>query len=252
METHCYRHGKRDLSIDIYKPENQVQSLPAIVFFFGGGWKTGNKDQFRPFAEHLCQRGMVAAVADYRIELIDGVPPCECVSDGKSVIRYLRAHAAELGIDPERLAAGGGSAGGHVAAATACVDKWDHVDDDLSISPRPQALALFNPVINNGPDNYGYERVAAYYKDFSPFHRVHDQWPPTLVMLGTEDNLIPVPMMQEFSRMIRDQGSRCEVHYYEGEGHGFFNHGRGDGTCFGKTRQVLDDFLVSLDYLPPV
>ncbi len=249
MESYIYRNSGRDLIIDVYKPEHANEPLPAIVFFFGGGWVKGGRDQFRPFAEHLCQRGMIAAVSDYRVQKIDNTPPYECVKDGKSAMRYLRGHAEEIGIDPNRLAAGGGSAGGHVAAATACVEKWDDENDDLNISPRPNALALFNPVINNGPDNYGYDRVGEYYEDFSPFHRIHNQWPATLVLLGTEDNLIPVPMMQEFAEKIRQAGSTCTEHYYDDQGHGFFNYGGDDNEYFEKTKQALDDFMVRIGYL---
>src|SRR5690606_27476320 len=117
--------------------------------------------------------------------------PFESVKDGRSAIRYLRKHADQLGVDVNRLAASGGSAGGHVAAA-ADLTKIDEASDDLSIDPRPNALVLFNPVFNNGPGNYGYERFKGRYKDISPFHNIKEGAAPTIVFLGTEDSLIPV------------------------------------------------------------
>ena len=82
-----------------------------------------------------------------------------CCADAKSALRYVRAHATELGIDPQRIAAAGGSAGGHLAAFTALVDGLDDPQDDLAVSCKPNALVLFNPVFNNGPDQWGHGRV---------------------------------------------------------------------------------------------
>lgn len=244
-----YRNNERPLHIDVFRPEQATDPLPGIVFFFGGGWVNGHRQQFVPFARHLAERGMLAAVADYRIRSIDQTDPTCCVMDGKSVMRFMRQHADEMGLDPTRLAAGGGSAGAHVAAATACVDRWDHPDDDSSISPRPAALALFNPVINNGPGQWGHDRVGDYYQDISPFHRVHNQWPDTCIMLGAEDQLISVATMQEFAENIRSRGAQCVEHYYAGQPHGFFNYKEEGNPYFEKTRGALDEFMVQIGYL---
>ena len=249
METHVYRQAPRDMKIDVYRPDHADGPLPAIVFFFGGGWVNGSMDQFRPFCEHLAKRGMIGIVADYRVKSRDETEPYDCVMDGKSAMRYVRAHAAELGIDPDRIAAGGGSAGGHVAAATACVTRWNNDDDDLSVSCVPNALALFNPVLNNGPDNWGYDRVKDYYEDISPFHRVTKGWPPTSIFLGSEDGLISVATMGEFAAHVRSVGSICDEHYYGGQPHGFFNRKEGANPWFQATLHGLDGFMVSLGYL---
>ena len=103
---------------------------PAIVFFFGGGWKNGSYLQFVAQSDYFASRGMVAASADYRIESIHHTTPDKCVEDAKSAVRYLRQHASELGIDPGKVVAGGGSAGGHIAACTALIDAFDAETDD--------------------------------------------------------------------------------------------------------------------------
>ena len=134
---------------------------------------------------------MVAICAEYRVSSRHKTSPRECVQDGKSAMRWVRSHSSELGIDPHRIAAGGGSAGGHVAAATATVKGFDEPGEDITVSARPDALVLFNPVYDNGPKGYGHDRVKDYWKEFSPLHNLDKTTPPTIVFLGTEDKLVP-------------------------------------------------------------
>src|SRR5690606_28802428 len=127
----------------------------------------------------------------YRVKDRQQTTPFECVKDGRSAVRYLREHAEELGIDTGRIVAGGGSAGGHVAAA-ADLTAIDESSDNLTVNARPNALVLFNPVFNNGPGNYGYDRLHDQYQAISPYHNIRKGAAPTIVFLGTKDNLIPV------------------------------------------------------------
>src|SRR5687767_6866536 len=104
--------GDVKLMLHIFYPSQHRDSvsLPAIIFFFGGGWNHGGVNQFVTHSTYLAKRGMIAVVADYRVRSRHGVTPFECVADAKSAIRWLRTHAAELGIDENRIAASGGSA----------------------------------------------------------------------------------------------------------------------------------------------
>ncbi len=239
------------LYLEVHYPPSMDtdSSYPAMIFFFGGGWVRGNRQHFAHHARHFTERGMVCFLADYRTQSLHGTTPFECLKDARSAIRFLRQHATELHIDPRRIVASGGSAGGHLAAATALVHGFDEPADPLDISPVPNALVLFNPVIDNGPGGYGYERIGAAYKDFSPLHNIRGGAPPTVFFLGTEDRLIPVETAVYYRTIMERVGSRCELHLYEGEGHGFFNHGRGDH--YRITLEEADRFLVSLGYLEP-
>src|SRR6185503_1822467 len=113
---------------------------PAIVFFFGGGWTNGSPGQFEEHCKHLGSRGLVAITADYRVASRQQVKAVSCVADAKSAIRYVRKEAARLGIDPDRIVAGGGSAGGHIAACTGTIDGFDEAGEDKSISSVPNAM----------------------------------------------------------------------------------------------------------------
>ena len=142
--------GETKLPLHIFNPEKHKASdkRPAIVFFFGGGWTNGTPTQFVEHCKYLAQRGMVAITVEYRVKSRHNVTPMECVSDAKSALRWVRWNANELGIDPNRIAAGGGSAGGHLAAATATVSGYDEAGENTKVSAQPNALVLFNPALD--------------------------------------------------------------------------------------------------------
>jgi acetyl esterase/lipase len=238
------------LQMDIYYPEQMdpTQAYPAMVYFFGGGWNGGSVQQFEPHARYFASRGIVCFLADYRVKGRQGTTPFESLMDAKSAIRYIRTHATKFHIDPDQLIAAGGSAGGHLAAATALVESYNEPTDNVSVSCRPDALVLFNPVIDNGPGGYGYERIGEHFFAFSPLHNIRKEAPPTVFFLGTEDNLIPVETAKYYQKVMEKVGSVCELHLYEGAGHGFFNKNR-KGDHYYQTVLAADKFLASLGYL---
>jgi acetyl esterase len=238
--------GDTQLPLFIFNPvaHQATDKRPAIIFFFGGGWNGGSPSQFYSQSRYLASRGMVAICADYRTKKSHGTDPRKCVQDGKSAVRWIRNHAGELGIDPNKLAAGGGSAGGHVAATTGTATDFNEPGEDTSISCRPNALVLFNPVFDNGPKGYGHARVKAYWKDFSPLHNITRDTPPTTVFLGTKDSLIPVATAEAYKKQMTEKGVRCDLHLYEGQPHGFFNK-----TKYHETLLETDRFLCSLGFL---
>jgi acetyl esterase len=238
--------GGHELKLHIFNPDGHKagDQRPAIVFFFGGGWNGGSPTQFYPQSEYLASRGMVAISAEYRVKNRHKTSPLECVKDGNSAIRWVRAHAGELGIDPKKIAAGGGSAGGHVAAAIGTTKGIVEEGEDPTVSSRPDALVLFNPVFDNGPKGYGHDRVKAYWKKISPFHNLDKTTPPTIVFLGTKDKLIPVATGEKYRDTMKGLGARCDLHLYDGEPHGFFNKSKYHETVF-----EADRFLASLGFL---
>ncbi|MEM6689653.1 MAG: alpha/beta hydrolase [Planctomycetota bacterium] len=238
-----------DLELKIYQPADfnpESESRPAIVFFFGGGWVGGKIGQFEDHSRRLTELGMVAVEVQYRTLGSHGVPPTTCVADAKSAMRYVRSNAKSLGIDPNQIAAGGGSAGGHLAASTSLVDKFDDPGDDLSVSCRPQALVLFNPVIDNGPDGWGFKKTKEFWQEISPAHRVDDEAVPTVIFLGTNDKLIPVSTALKHQSNMRDLGHRCVVHLYKDAGHGYFNK----GTPKTVTIEQMISFLQDEGFVP--
>ncbi len=251
--------GDRELKLDVFLPEDwaATDSRPAAVFYFGGGWKNGDTRQFYPQSEYLASRGMVAISAEYRTENNGGAKPFECVEDAKSAMRYVRAHAAELGIDPDKLAAGGASAGGHLAAATATIEAFNAEGDDLSVSPIPNALLLYNPACDNSAEGYGFDRVQEYWQDFSPMEHLDGVVPPTIIFLGDQDGVFPVPRAKLYQQRMQESGNRCDLLLYEDQDHGFYVLSRvkqgfdaeQNKKYFLETTESLDRFLASLGFL---
>lgn len=187
---------------------------------------------------------MVAITVDYRVASRQNVKPVECVTDAKSAVRWVRANAARLGIDPKRVAAGGGSAGGHIAAATGTLPEFDDPTEDHRISSVPDALVLLNPplVLTELPllDLAGFdarvfeERMGTAPKNLSPAHHVKKGMPPTIFFHGKADNTVLYATAEAFNRLMQAVGNRSELVGYEGESHGF-NYGRGDGSNYKDT-----------------
>ena len=248
--------GGTELKLWIFNPATKSEKpLPCIVFFFGGGWSSGTPAQFEPQSRHLASRGMIAIVADYRVKSRQNALPADCVSDAKACVRWVRANASRLGIDPMRIAVGGGSAGGHLAAAVATVPGLDSATDDKTVSCLPNALILFNPGTVMAPfpglelKGFGAgldkARFGCEPTEISPIHHVKKGLPPTIIFHGKADTTVPYATVEKFTEVMKAAGNRCELIGYEGQPHGFFNKAK-----YPETLEATDAFLVSLGYLP--
>ena len=256
------RVDSTDLKAYIFNPPKHESgsNRAAIVFFFGGGWRGGTPAQFVPQCEYLASRGMVAITVDYRVFNRQGVLANKCVQDAKSAIRWMRENASRLGIDPQKIVAAGGSAGGHLAASTATLPEHNDSQDDLSISAIPSATALFNPavILASVPGKYEIpaqrmqaleKRLGAPPQSMSPYHHIQGNIGPSIIFHGTADKTVDFRSVQWFQEKMEEQGNSCVLVGYEGEGHGFFNFGRKNNGPFQSTMEHLDKFLVGLGYL---
>jgi acetyl esterase len=240
-----------ELKLHVFSPAGEVQTAPlrpGIVFFFGGGWKSGSYLQFVPQAEYLASRGIIAISADYRILNVHKTTPDKAVEDAKSAIRWVRGHATELGIDPNKIIAGGGSAGGHLAACTALASAYDAESDDKSISAKPNAMVLFNPAMNiatlfkqrdTGDGPMTLEMAEA----ITPNSFVAKDTPPAILFFGTADKLKAGG--DEYIKKARELGLRAEMWTAADMPHGFFNK----TPWIQVTAKKMDEFLISLGYL---
>ena len=237
-----------ELKLWIFGESDPGAQKPAVVFFFGGGWNSGSPAQFERHVRHFAQRGMIAITADYRVKSRHGVQAVECVKDAKAAIAWVRENARRLGIDPDRIAAGGGSAGGHLAACTGTINGFGSDE-------RPNALILFNPAAALAPvagwdargsgSAVGLERLGVPAQSISPAHHIGPHTPPTLILHGKTDTTVPYASVVAFESMMKKSNRPCTLLGYEKAGHGFFN----TAQYFDKTLAEADHFLVDLGWI---
>jgi acetyl esterase/lipase len=237
------------LKLHVYNPTNfDTQTMHnAIVFFHGGGWNNGSHKAFKRQSMYFASRGMVAISAEYRLKNTHGTTPYDAVEDAKSAIRYVRANAHKFKINPNTITAGGGSAGGHLAASCGLLKMWDNSAEDLTVSSKPNALVLLNPVLDLGPDHYAHKRFGKDFKLISPMQNISKNAPPTLILVGTEDRILPVPTVKKYQSIMESFGNRCDVVLYQDQGHAFF--AKPPIKYFVETTDEIDRFLVSLGLL---
>ena len=251
--THVYKSiGGVELRLHVFPPAKKTSSrVPVILFFFGGGWTMGGVEQFVEQSKYLAQRGMVAIVADYRVFGRHKTGPFEAVADAKSAIRWVRSHAKALGVDPKRIAAAGGSSGGHLALSTAVFEGFDEKDEDKSVSSKPNALVLFNPAVDTTHDSPALmsERFRGRASEGSPLHHLHRGLPPTVIFHGKSDTTVPYADVERFCRESTKLGNTCYLFGYEGADHGFFNPWRNEGKWYRETLLEMDRFLTRIRYL---
>src|SRR5262245_27114375 len=230
------RVGERALSLHVFEPAGQEPTgkRPAIVFFHGGAWAIGNPDQFYYQCDYLAKRGLWAASAEYRLTgQGSGVRIPDIVLDAKDAVRYVRSHAAELGIDPDRIAAAGGSAGGHLAAATAVAPE---ANPPGNVSGKANLLVLFNPALFY-PSAGKTVTLDQFMKDT----------PPAILFYGTKDEMLHYgnDCLAQSQRL----GSALQLSTAKDTGHSFFN----DQPWRDLTLYESDRFLARYRYLqgPP-
>ncbi len=251
------------LLLHVFEPKNRDINTPvaAFVLFHGGGWYRGEPNGLYPHCRYFAKQGMVAISAQYRLSTDGNSPPIEAIEDAKSAIRYVRTNSASFGIDPNKIAAGGASAGGHLAACTALFDKFDAVNEDTKVSSKPNALVLISAALDTTPKGFterilkkiGFHFSWVYGPDaneFSPIKHVKKITAPCLVLHGTADDLVPFESAERFCKLMKEAGNNCQLAALTGAGHGFsiYNPG-GDNRQFERAMLRIDDFFCSLGYL---
>ena len=230
---------------------------PAAVFYFGGAWAHGSPTQFAEQARYLASRGVTSVLVDYRVTRRHGSTVRDSLADAADAFAWVRSQAGQLNIDPARIAAAGGSAGGHLAAMLAGLP---------DPARRPDALLLFNPVLLLATAHTGLahlnpptviasiEAWGLEAEELSPYHLLGPQSPPTLIMHGRADSVVPFAASEAYVRRALAMGASPAVLVgFDEQDHGFFNVGRSGGWPFVATMRRCDEFLAELGWLegPP-
>lgn len=254
-----------DLRLHIYSPPGHEPSrgAAALVLFYGGGWSRGSVRQFETQAKYFARRGMLVALADYRVFCRHGTGVPEAIADAKAAVRWIRTHSSELGIDSNRIVAGGGSAGGYLALSTAILNDSGNVPSAAGDGSMPNALLLFSTPVDLTPADIrsvsGLDLEQS--TSLSPTKHLRRGLPPTLFLQGTQDHLVDFSAVESYCAGARALGNQCIVKGFA-SGHTFFNRrDRSAPDCPDRTtscrtpdfyREALEDadrFLVGLGYL---
>jgi acetyl esterase len=264
--------GQTELKMYIFTPSDMKRDdrRPAIIWIHGGGWTGGTLDGFMLHARYFANRGIVGVNISYRLVRPEGPFITDCLADCKSAVRYIRVHAAELGIDPERIAVAGDSAGGHLAACLGVIEGFDDPSDNLSISAVPNAMILYNPIVDmteNGWIKYIIGGAALeknpsseslkpapekleLARKLSPVFNVRSGQPPTLLMHGLDDVIVTPQQARRFADAMKRQGNRCDLILLEKTGHAFVvPKWKAPEQVVVNAVRAADVFLASLGHL---
>lgn len=240
------------LSMDVFRASGRGNAGPpaALLLFHGGAWERGSSAQFHPQCRHFSRHGLTCFSAEYRTRTRHATTPSDALQDARDAMRYLRRHALQMGIDPRRIAAGGGSAGGQLAAALGVGVALPDPSMDASAPTRPDALLLYNPMLDLGPGRPDHERVGMHWRQLSPRHHVGPGAPPILILSGTADPEVSVETVHDFCHAVTQASGLCEVVLFEGAGHGFFNRRTAEGRYYDRANAAAVKFLRRIDFLP--
>ena len=227
---------------------------PAMLVFHGGGWTIGSAEWAFPRARHFASQGMVSIAVQYRLSDQKDVTPLDAMSDTRAAFRWLRKHASEHGVDPQRIGAYGWSAGAHLAAAAAAIPG----PESAQVSASPDALILVSPAVAVTDSDWMrqilLDRAAT--RDVSPDQFVRPALPPTIILQGRTDTVTPTPGVERYCQRLEQAGNRCDLHIFEDVGHLFTPSSEPDNDWPNPDPQVraeayraADEFLASIGWI---
>ena len=246
--------GAQELRCDVYVPPQPVPPAPALLLIHGGSWAHGDRSQLRGYGIQLARRGFVCVACDYRLSGEAQWPAP--LHDVKAALRWMRAHSPELGIDPDRICVSGNSAGGHLAlmlAGTAdrpefegeggCPGAGTGVAAVVAFY-APTILRLDGDISDSVRMLMGHEADVAALRAASPATYVHADYPPTLLITGNADELVPHESSIYIYRRLRKLGAPAELHTYNGAPHAFDTIPEFGRQCVDLMALFLDRHVV--------
>lgn len=221
---------KKELNAYVFFTEasQNKNNNTALAFFHGGGWVFGDPSEFFEACRWFARKGYVAVSFEYRLSRnADGtyphpeITPVESVKDARSALRWLREKAGRFNIDPDKIVAGGQSAGGQLALSTALIDAVNEESDHLDISPKPNGLLLYSSNVNTLEpwiDMLLDERRDEIWA-ISPYHNLKKNMPPAMAFHGEEDNQVLPYIVHMFKAKMLELGNYYELYTYPGRKH---------------------------------
>lgn len=220
--AHTYREvGGQALQAYVFAPAvggPGQEPAGAVLLFHGGGWSAGMPQWTFAAARRFAGHGAVAIPVQYRLSQGD-VTPIEALADVCAAFRWAREHANELGVDPERVAGYGVSAGGHLVTSAATVGCPQ--EGASATRAEPDALLLWSPALDMARDGWFERKLQsrATAEAYSPLEHVRASTPPTSIVQGEADTLTPLSGAQRYCARLIELGGTCELNVHDGVGH---------------------------------
>lgn len=225
--------GGRDLQLDLYCPDSEELTHTAVLLLHGGGWRFGDRSKMELFGPELARLGFVAVAPEYRL-LAEAPWPAQ-IEDVKAAIRWTRANAELLDIHPDRIAVQGFSAGAHLAlmaGGTQAMPAFKGRGGNDVVSDRVAAVIAFFPSIAFAVGKpaagitpasvlLGEWATEAEAKQASPLSYVSGDYPPTFLLHGTADAIVPFTTSLQMFEKLQEKGVAVELHLYPGHTHEF-------------------------------
>lgn len=201
------------LDAHIFLPDSMQagKTYPARARFHGGSFYEGKPDWFFESSKALARKGWVVVAVEYRIADRHGSVLPDAIADGKSLIRFLRQHAAEYQIDPHKIMATGNSAGATIALALATLDETlDEAEEDKAISSRPDAIMINAGLADlTGTGHYWWHQYfdEEFIQQISPLHQVKKGLPPMFIAHGSQDTDVSIAPMRAYVDQAKALGN---------------------------------------------
>ena len=228
------RGNDRDLLLDIFSPAPEASLRTAVLQFHGGGWRGGSRKNLAPHAELLRAEGFTAIPTEYRLTG-ESLWPAQ-IHDVKAAIRWVRAHAADLGVDEDKIVLEGFSAGAHLSlltAGTVGVAEFEGDGGNAGVSTRVAAIAAFYaPTAFHAGETrqsgtvpgsalLGEDADEDRVRMASPLTHVSADFPPTFLLHGGTDQVVPTSASVIMHNALRTAGVATDLHVLSGQDHGF-------------------------------
>ena len=220
--------GSRELKCDIYHPPNKEENRPGLLIIHGGGWRQGDRNQLRYYGIQLARFGFVGVACEYRLSG-EAIWPAQ-IHDVKAALRWMRANADRLGIDEKKICVTGNSAGAHLALILGCeTDEFEGEGGNMDVNSNCSAItAIYAPTNMNR--NHESEVHMALFGGIatedvalkaSPIHYADRPFPPTLLIHGNEDQVVPPSESFNMYNALKKAGTPVELHVFDGAPHAF-------------------------------
>ncbi|MBG0857990.1 MAG: alpha/beta hydrolase [Bacteroidales bacterium] len=246
--------GGKSLQLDIYRPKNRTDQLPLLVFIHGGSWRGGKRSDYQVYLVDFAEKGYITATISYRL-LRDGPYPA-CIEDVTDAVDWFYRNYEAYGYDTSRIALVGGSAGAHLALLAAYGWRPDSMSGYSKVTHHnvKAVVDIYGPV--DFTDDYArnhptvtsflahtFEEAPEIFKEASPVHYLDKDDPPTMILQGTADRLVPAEQSDRFKVKLDSTGIPCVYHRLPGWPHTMDVVRRVNDYCQLKMTEFFRQYL---------